>query len=117
MKRFVTVSLVLLAGVVAVAAAMPGMTTCLMLEHSGLERLPDGTLVDPSLTAAERAEIQALREQGAGRVSAFLGDTAARPLVAFLAAGDPPRPWLRSNPVASTHFVATRACVVIVGPK
>jgi len=115
-KLVLAVAVGLVAGVVALAAAMPGMTTCLTIEHAGLERLPDGTLVDPSLSADERGAVRELREQGAHWVRAFIGGVAAEPIVAFLGEGGGHAPWLRSHPVGSTHFVATRACVVI-GPQ
>ncbi|MCC6536960.1 MAG: hypothetical protein IT162_05390 [Bryobacterales bacterium] len=113
MKKILAVVVMLAAAAVALAAAMPGMAACLMIEHAGLERLADGTLVDPSLGAAEREAVRTLREQAAGRVSEFVGGLEAQPYVAFLGEGTGLPSWLREGPVARTHFVAARACVVV----
>lgn len=99
----------------ALAATRPGAATCLSIAYRDLDRLPDGTFVEQTVSTAQRQRVSALRREATGRINAFVGAAVARPVVVVL--DDPAALWpIQFNRHASTVFGGTRACVV-VGPE
>jgi hypothetical protein len=113
--KLLTIAAILGLGVAALVFALPGPTGCALVGFSGLDSLSDGTLVERGSSAAERLAVLEFQRQARTRIEDFFGAPRARPVVVFLR--DTKAFWpLRFNDYASSHFLGSRACVV-VGPN
>ena len=99
---------------VYIGYALPGETACALAKFAELEALPDGTLVEQSNSAAERATFIEIQSQAKERIKEFFGVPRAQPLVIVFRDSRPFWP-LKLNPYASAAFIGSRVCVLI-GP-
>ena len=116
-KILVTLAAVLGLSVTALAYAgyaSPSVTACALAKFAELEALPDGTLVEQSSSAVERATFIELQSQARERIKETFGAPRAQPLVVFR---DSRTFWpLKLNNYASAAFIGSRVCVLI-GPQ
>ncbi|NJK44750.1 MAG: hypothetical protein HC933_11100 [Pleurocapsa sp. SU_196_0] len=116
-KRLIlaTIAAVVIFGTATLAFAFPATVACALIEYAGLEVLPNGTRLQTSSTSTERKAIVDLEAQARTRIENVFGAPRAKPMVVFL--NNPATIFtFRSNGYGSTHFVGSRACVII-GPE
>ena len=102
-------------GFATLAHAMPGNAACAFVEFAGYETLADGTLVEPTLSPAERASVEDLQVRARARISDVFGSPLAKPFVVFFREEHAPWPF-KLNTTASASFLPGRACIFI-GPQ
>ncbi len=102
-------------GVAMFALASPGPTACALIDIAPFSRLADGTLVEADAGNDRRAAALNLLSNARMRIQDTFGPPRAKPVVVFF---DDPHAFgpLKLNEYGSTHFVGTKACVM-VGPK
>jgi len=104
------VLLALVLSVPALAATFPGPTACALLELAPVDG--DDVLFERTLSRDQRRAAESMLGEARARVRARLGLTSARARVLFLDDGRTLWPF-SFNDFGSTHFLGTRACVVI----
>lgn len=102
------------ASILYAAYANPSELACLFVKSAGLESLPDGTLVEPGSSVAERAMFLELQSQARVRIERTFGAPRSRPVVAFFQ--DLRTFWpLKLNPYGSAGSIGNTC--VLIGPQ
>jgi hypothetical protein len=107
-------ALVLCSAVVA-AVAMPGPTSCAVIDTLKFETLPSGARVEPGASEAERQRLADIERAARLRIADTFGAARANPIIAFLRSPRALYPFVY-NAFGSTQFVGGRICVLI-GPE
>ncbi len=97
------------------AYTVPSDLACLFLKSATLDKLPDGALVDPGISDAERATFPELQWQAKARIEKIFGAPRVLPIVVFFK--DSKIFWpLKINSYGSAGSAINHHCV-FMGPQ